>query len=68
MHQTNHLAKTGKNAFDKAINQLLAELALTTTTLSSTLLDLRSNQDPEIMISRIEQALRKLSKMQDNRG
>lgn len=68
MHQTNHLAKTGKNAFDKAINQLLAELALTTTTLCSTLLDLRSNQDPEIMISRIEQALRKLSEMQNNRG
>jgi hypothetical protein len=68
MHQTNHLAKTRKNAFDKAIAQLLAELNLARQTIEATMFALNSDMDKETLTKALRQRLRDLDEMQQKRG
>ena len=68
MHQTNHLAKHRKNAFDKAIAQLLAELEIARNALTATMFALQSDLDKEQIIQAIRHKLRELDEMKQKRG
>lgn len=68
MHQQNHIAKTRKNAFDKAIAQLLSELEFARSTITITISIIQTDFDKEQLVSALRGRVRELDEMKQKRG
>lgn len=68
MHQTNHLTKHRKNAFDKAIAQLLAELELSRKAMLTAICALKAGHNSSAVIIHLQNKLIELDEMKQKRG